>query len=375
MSTIFTKRLSRRGAVLFGLWVLLVLFHSARQSGPFVDSMNRTQLLLMTVCEWLPWLVMVPVIIWLDGLLPVPRDFIILRFLCHIPMAVVITLFCIYISWLITNICVHLISAQLPLHFSVVLLFTRSRFHANFQFYWVLLIAYIAYRYSHLLRETELQTAKLNRMFCESRLAALRSQMHPHFLFNALNTISAYVETNPRSARHLLEQLGDLLRFSLEYAEDQIIPLAEELKFIDRYLALQKARFEERLEIIISVDTEISDVPVPTFLLEPLVENAIRYGIAPCTRKGIVEIRAKREKGRLYLSVRDDGQALPPDWDSERCVGLGIRNTRERLCFLYGPQGFEFNIANEEGGGVLVELLLPIGDTITALSTRRFSHA
>jgi LytS/YehU family sensor histidine kinase len=141
-------------------------------------------------------------------------------------------------------------------------------------------------------------------------LNTLRAQLNPHFLFNALNTISAYVERNPRVARRMLEQLGDLLRMSLDHSEDQEIALEQELAFLDRYLAIQKVRFEDRLDVEMSVDPLALDGLVPTFVLQPQVENAVRYAISPRNSRGIIRVAAKREGQTLRLQVQDP--ACPP---------------------------------------------------------------
>jgi LytS/YehU family sensor histidine kinase len=203
------------------------------------------------------------------------------------------------------------------------------------------------------------RTAELERLLAQSRLEMLRTQLHPHFLFNALNAISANVESAPRTARWMLEQLGDLLRLALDHAEDQVIPLQRELAFVDRYMKLQKIRYEDRLDVVLDVDPLALHALVPTFILQPLLENAIRHGIATRSTPGQIEIQAWCEGERLHLSVRDDGPGLAADWDLERCAGVGLSNTRERLRRLYGD-GQSFHIEAPVGGGVQVDLRLPL---------------
>src|SRR5258708_16211848 len=156
-------------------------------------------------------------------------------------------------------------------------------------------------------RDREMRRDGLERALVEDRLGALQTQLNPHFLFNALNAISTHIEGTPRTARRMLEQLGDLLRLSLSHSEDQEIPLAEEIEFIGKYISLQQARFGDRLEVTTSIDPEVLDVLVPTFLLEPLVENAIRHGIAPRSERGRVEISGEKRGDRLRLSILDNG--------------------------------------------------------------------
>ncbi len=136
----------------------------------------------------------------------------------------------------------------------------------------------VALDYQSDLKDREIRTSGLERQLSEARLATLRSQLDPHFLFNTLNSISAYVESAPRQARLMIEQLGDLLRLSLEHADRQEIPLECELTFIDRYIQLQLVRFADRLDVHVRVDPEVMNAAVSTFLLQPLVENAIHHG-------------------------------------------------------------------------------------------------
>jgi two-component system, LytTR family, sensor kinase len=165
----------------------------------------------------------------------------------------------------------------------------------------------------------------------DARLAALRSQLHPHFLFNSLNAISAYIDGSPRTARLMLERVGDLLRLSLEHYEAQEIPLHQELTFLEKYLELQRMRFEDRLDVRIQMDPDTAGALVPTFILQPLVENAVRHGVASHHKKGIIEVKAVRSDGHLDLSIRDDGPGLPYGWTMASCTGVGLSNTLQRL--------------------------------------------
>lgn len=341
--------------VAFGIWSLLILF-STRNPSP-IPTRSWFESLKLTANEWLIWMFLAPVVIRLDRWLPVSRNALFQRFLYHIPLGLGMSTFAILLRELTTFAGEKY---TFSLSFEMLEQSWTNRFHIHVLMYWLIIGTYMLFEYNTQLKEQELQTSELQRLLTEARLNALRSQMHPHFLFNALNTISAHVERDPRSARRMLEQLGELLRFSLDYSQTQKIPLSEEIGFINRYLALQKARFEERLEVNITLDPETLNALVPTFILEPLVENAIRHGIATRSQKGVVEILAKKEKNELHLTVRDDGPGLSPDWDLERDAGIGINNTHKSLRFFYGEKSSIFNITNAEGGGVIVDLLLPL---------------
>jgi sensor histidine kinase YesM len=179
-------------------------------------------------------------------------------------------------------------------------------------------------------------------------------------LFNSLNAISAYIESAPRVAIQMLAQLSDLLRMSLQHHEAQEIPLREEFAFLHKYLGLQQLRFEDRLEVDIRMDPAVASALVPTFILQPLVENAILHGIAVRNEKGLIEVNAWRNKDDLMIRIRDDGPGLPAGWTMQSGSGTGLKNTQDRLETLYGKNGRQrLDIRNEPGSGVVVNLCLP----------------
>jgi two-component system, LytTR family, sensor kinase len=199
-------------------------------------------------------------------------------------------------------------------------------------------------------RERETQAARLAAQLSEARLGALRMQLHPHFLFNSLNAITVLVrDQRTREATRMLELLSDVLRQVLRTDPAHEVALAEELRFLEQYLAIEQVRFSDRLNVIVAVDADLRDAAVPGFVLQPLVENALRHGLADRSEPGTVEIRAWREADDLVLEVRDDGVGLRPG-DEARGHGLGLANTRERLATLYGARARLELAANTEGG-------------------------
>ncbi len=311
---------------------------------------------------WGVWALLAPLIVGIDRWLPLSRDAIFKRFVVHIPLSLFFTGLNLYSDTLITSV-IYSRPKPFPSPSAVITDSLGGLFQARFVVYWVVLFAYITLDYASHLKEREIRTAELERLVSEARLDMLRAKLHPHFLFNTLNTISAHIEREPRTARRLLEQLGELLRLSLAHADDQEIPLAQEIAFIERYLDLQKARLDDRLETVVQVDADVLDALVPTFILQPLVENAIRHGTAPRSDPGIVEVRGWRSNGQLHLRVQDDGPGLPEGWDKKRHEGIGISNTRERLRQLYGDREQKFEISSGAGKGVQVDLSLPFRDS------------
>jgi two-component sensor histidine kinase len=195
----------------------------------------------------------------------------------------------------------------------------------------------------------------------ESRLNALRLQLEPHFLFNTLNAISSKVVRSPELAREMIEDLGALLRRSIDYHDSIEITLAEELALLDHYLAIQKLRFGKRIAIRIDVEPEMRSVMVPSMLLQPLIENSIQHGFRGRRSGGKVAISARRVADHLEIKVVDDGVGLPATWRMEACTGLGLRVTRERLEMLYsGSTAHLFTVAPGEREGTAVTICIPL---------------
>ncbi len=244
-------------------------------------------------------------------------------------------------------------------------LFLSAGFQAASVYYWLIAGGWMAWDYYREAQARRLQAAQLElkatqleQRLTESRLLNLKAQLHPHFLFNALNAISAFVETDPRGTRQMIEHLGDLLRFSLDHSATQETTLATELRVLEHYLAIQRVRFEDRLRVQNEIAPETLPATVPSLLLQPLVENAIRHAVAHETRPVSVTIRAAKELEQLRLQINDDGPGLPAQWTFDEHAGVGLMNTKLRLEQLY-PAAHEFAVNNAASGGVTVSIILP----------------
>ena len=191
----------------------------------------------------------------------------------------------------------------------------------------------------------------------EAQFQALQRQLQPHFLFNTLHTISSLMRSDVEAADLMIDRLSDLLRMSLR-SQAQEVTVKQELEILHSYLAIEQTRFQDRLSVAIDVDPNVLDASVPHLLLQPLVENAVRHGIAPRARPGRIEIRARRAEGRLELEVLDSGDGLQPDRLSAMNDGVGLGNTRARLTHLYGA-AHRFTFANRPEGGFRVSISLP----------------
>jgi signal transduction histidine kinase len=187
-------------------------------------------------------------------------------------------------------------------------------------------------------QQREAQAARLEARLAEARLGALRMQLHPHFLFNSLNAVTVLVrDRETDAATRMLELIADVLRQVLRGDRGHEIPLGEELRFLRQYLAIEQVRFSDRLKVELAVDEALLDAAVPALVLQPLVENALRHGLAKTSEAGVLELGARREGDDLVLTVADDGPGPPPAGAVH--AGVGLANVRERLGALYGGRG------------------------------------
>jgi len=202
----------------------------------------------------------------------------------------------------------------------------------------------------------EMEAARLSEQLTKAQLSALRQQIEPHFLFNTLNTIAGLVrEGRNDTAVDMIAGLSELLRHALKTSATQKMALGEELEILEKYLEIEKARFADRLTVKVEVPVELRQARVPSLILQPIVENAVKHGIAQRVQGGTIAIGAERRNGSLRLSVYNDG----PGFSKERETpsGIGLENVRERLGSLYGSKG-ELHVENE-GTGVRVTIAMP----------------
>jgi two-component sensor histidine kinase len=212
------------------------------------------------------------------------------------------------------------------------------------------------------LRERERRALVLESNLANARLNTLKAQLQPHFLFNSLNAIAALLHRDPRLAETTLVALSELLRMALSQSERQEGALREELEFVERYLQIQQTRFGDKLRVEQDIEPQALDCLAPTLVLQPLVENAIRHGIEPGEKAGMVRVSASREDGKLILAVEDDGVGLASAKTNVGFVsggtGIGLANLRERLQALYGARQ-KLELAPRPTGGVVVRVEIP----------------
>jgi two-component sensor histidine kinase len=215
--------------------------------------------------------------------------------------------------------------------------FFRMNYHANLLTYWIVVGLVWAYDTARSAHQRELVASELKRRVVEAELSALQAQLQPHFVFNTLHAIAALIARHPESAERMLVDLADFLRLTLQNARKDTVPLSEELDFLQRYVRIEETRLMDRLSVELDVEEETLGAEVPNLILQPLVENAIRHGIAPRPGPGRVDVRARKEGDRLILEVADDGRGLREN--AAPTEGIGLSNARERLGHLYGASG------------------------------------
>jgi two-component system, LytTR family, sensor kinase len=225
--------------------------------------------------------------------------------------------------------------------------------------YWFILGMNHAFNYYNSFRKGELRASELRTQLVQSQLEALKMQVHPHFLFNTLHSISALLSKDTEGARKMITRLGDFLRLTLENSGSMEVTLQQEIEFLNGYLEIERIRFQDRLTTEIRVDPEVLDVRVPNLILQPIVENAMRHAIGNST-SGRVEVVATARNGFVRIEVKDNGPGIQAEQlvEARRGRGVGLANTQARLAGLYGDAA-RFELSNNPTGGLIVALEIP----------------
>ena len=304
------------------------------------------------------WALIAPLVLWLGQRFRFERRTRLIFLLVHLPTSVILSA----LQLIIAQVVVEFLGPE-PFRFSAAFNEIERTFviyfHMNFLTYWVILIIGYARDYYRKFRDREVRAAHLQGQLTEAQLQTLKMQLQPHFLFNALNTVSSLMHRNVEDADRVLTRLGDLLRYSLHNVGIQEVTLREEIDFLEQYLEIEKARFGNRLRIKLTIDPNVLDYKVPNLLLQPLVENAVHYAVATRASGGCVEISAREVLGSLRIAVVDDGPGMVLEDGQPTRRGVGLGNTRARLEDLYRDQ-HRFILKNRSPHGLEVVMVLPI---------------
>lgn len=348
-----------------GAWTLFAFFFSTqlylnafyhRHALPF-----SLVLIPWLICGYL-WATLTPLTLWLARRFPLEKEVIVRRVALHLLFGVLVSVLqLVAYNFVFQTLVRRTSNSFFPLGPFQDVLF--GQFHFNLLLYCVLVGLYQTFDYYRRFREREqraaqleLEAAQLETQLTRAQLDALKMQLHPHFLFNTLNTISVLMEEDVAAANEMLLRLSDLLRAALKNNEAHEVTLEEELQFLEKYLQIEQARFQDRLKIQIDPAPETLAAYLPNLLLQPLVENAIRHAVAPRATETLIEIRSRKQNGHLHLSISDNGEgivdhAIPTN-------GIGLSNTRARLEKLYGPNQ-DFRLETTAGSGVHISISIP----------------
>jgi sensor histidine kinase YesM len=355
-----------RALVIFGVWTIIGLVFSAQWYFAAFRSEQPvpwSRALYVQMSWGYLWALATPLVLYLVRRFPFDKQSWPRNLLAHALFSTLL----IFIVGIIGHIIVYLNYGRAmdrTYTFANSLRFAVSNYTEGMGVYLLLVLLAYAYSYYQRYRQGELRASQLEAQLSQAQLQALKMQLHPHFLFNTLHSISALLNKDTEAARKMITRLGDFLRLTLENSGTQEVTLKEEMEFLRCYLEIERIRFQDRLTTRVFIDPEALDVRVPNLILQPIVENAIRHAIAPRSTPGEIEIRAKQEDGILRIQISDNGPGLPMNRSADSLFkkGLGLTNTQTRLDRLYGAQ-HRFEIANDPRGGLAVTLEIPAART------------
>jgi anti-sigma regulatory factor (Ser/Thr protein kinase) len=353
--------------LILGFWSLIGSLSSAnyliepRAHGPWQPIVPFAAT-MVTFANAFMWCAVTPAIIWFASRLAAERT----RWHTRFMFVVIGLVLSIVIDLATSFVRQHLFYSPTPISpdMAAMARLRRLWFVNDFIVFLAVLAAGVArnyfWRYQGRREESvrlQAQAAQLQAQLADARLSALRMQLNPHFLFNTLHAVSALVERDPRGVRRMIARLSELLRTSLDEADEPEVPLQREFTFTERYLDVIQIRFQGHLQVDMHVDENVRDALVPNLILQPLVENAIKHGISKLSDGGYIEVTARRAGERVLISVRDNGPEVsldqPPSPNS-----LGLRNTRARLAALYDAAQ-SLTLRHADGGGLIAEVSLP----------------
>ena len=341
-----------------GLLILLAVGISFYVNLQTNDSSAVSKTIVENVFYWLLWAIISPLILVLARRFSFERLRILRSLLIHV---------------LASFISAHLIQAM-----HLLILFTLNALTTlqleqiqgrpfrwletilpNILIYWIILTIHLISFYYERYQNELLTASRLNAQLSEARLQALKMQLHPHFLFNTLHSITVLVLDNqPRDAVKMINRLSEFLRLTLDNIETQIVTLKDEIEFAQRYLEIELIRFEDRLTVEMSIDPQALNAGVPNLILQPLLENAMRHAVESNLGMSRIEIFAQLQDGQLLLEVRDNGKDTEKISRHTEATGLGLKNTRARLSELYGND-YVFSLSRRENKWTVAQIVIP----------------
>jgi two-component system, LytTR family, sensor kinase len=347
----------RKALIVFGCWTFVAVFFATHETAmrayvgqpePFLRALS-----VYGTCAYI-WFAFTPLLFRITRRFRLAQPNLIAHIAVHLLASVIFTAVGITLFTAISPFTVYGNPPDPARFYPRLKTLLVFQFHLDLLRYWGFIAVEHTISYYRQFRERELAASQLRADLSEARLEVLKRQLHPHFLFNTLNSISVLMFEDVKLANRMLLRLSDLLRAGLTEDSPHEVSLEHELRFLERYLDIERIRFGERLTVDVDVDPTALGASVPNLILQPLVENAIRYGVASIDRPSTVSIRAAKEGDALRLEVRDDGPGLARN--AKR--GVGLSNTEARLKQLYGTEQ-RLDFSAPDGGGLLVRMSIP----------------
>ena len=340
--------------LLFGAATLLGLLFAVRTYVLYSYYPDRSvtfaEAALPDLTDTYLWAILVPLCVWLVRRFPIDASTWTRAVPFHLGAGLVVASFKFFLA--------AGAAALLPWMSPVSLSPPRFVFelYPNLITYAVIIASAHAVSYARMYRNRQLRASQLEAKLAQVQLQVLRMQLQPHFLFNTLHAISALMHRDADAADRMLVRLADLLRLTIDKIGVHEVSLKEELEFLRSYLEIEQTRFQDRLSIDLEIDPAALDARVPNLILQPIVENSIRHGLAPRSAPGHIEVRARQENGRLRLTVSDDGPGIPDGGQHRQ--GMGLANVEARLSQLYGAE-HSLELRNRPEGGLAVTISIP----------------
>jgi two-component sensor histidine kinase/riboflavin transporter FmnP len=352
--------------LVFGVWTFLAAF-SISQTVVYLSQRGQPiewrDMMTGRFADWYTCALFTPLFFWLGRRYPIDRK----SWKTMLPLTLVVTSVCVVLKYAVLVPIEHAFGLNLRASFTSEL----SRNFANESMaFWAVIGIVHAFEFNRRYREREVAAADLRARLSEAQLEALRSQIHPHFLFNTLHGISTLMHRDVNAADTMLTRLSDLLRLTIQHRGQSEIPLREELALVEQYIEIMRVRFGDRLTVTHAIRPEALQAMVPQFILQPLIENAFDHGIARTSGPGTIEIAALTVDGTLEISITDNGLHASASAPRPKNHGIGLANTRRRLEQLYGPaQSISLEKLPERGTRVVVAIPLHTSREVSPVAT------
>lgn len=352
------KRSVRLGLI-WGVWTIVALFFTGQVYMMYYTEkrIGFGKVFFMQASACYLWALATPLVLWLAGRFRIDRNNWCNEVVLHVLVSLALSAFLISLHFVIYMAFMGRGSEVTALRTLQYVFYNLDRWLLT---YWLIVLMSHAFNYYNSYRKGELKSSQLRTQLVQSQLEALKMQVHPHFLFNTLHSISALLNKDTEAARSMIARLGDFLRLTLENAGTQEVTLQQEMEFLNGYLEIERIRFQDRLTTLVEVDPEVLDVRVPNLILQPIVENAMRHAINRDCDCRHIEIVAAPRNGVLRIQVKDNGPGLCAGQKFVSHAGrrVGLTNTKARLERLYGSE-HRFELTNNPAGGLIVTLEIP----------------